>query len=109
MSQEHDKLSSAKSVIFRPGPGLRVDIEALAAELSRDNAKVTISDILREGISVFWPQIRAFLRARSAIGTIPPEDLAKIVDAARSTVELGLTPEEAETALRNALKAKIAG
>lgn len=107
MDHATDKLSAAKSIVFRAGITLREQLENLAKELSRPNSEVTISDILREGITVFWPQMRAYLRARNAIGSYSPDALARIVAAASKAGEFGLTPEEAIAALEEATTAKL--
>ena len=82
------KLSSARSLNFRPGPAIREAIEALAAETGRNP-----SDILRDGIAAYWPEIEALNRnlARNAA----PGEVATLrswVDGCAAAARLGLDP-----------------
>lgn len=101
------KVSASKSVVFRPGAQLRSDLDQLAAELSRPGADLTISDILRDGVTAFWPQIRSYIRTQAQIGAVNPIALDAIVAAGTRAHQLGLTPAEIEAALETALAAKL--
>lgn len=100
------RVSSAKSVGFRAGPELRDELERLAGRLSRPGAQVTISDILRDGVTAFWPQIRTYIRAQSRTGVIRPRTFASIVSAGTKAHLRGLTPADIRSALSAALSAK---
>jgi hypothetical protein len=100
------RVSSAKSVGFRAGPELRDELERLAGRLSRPGAHVTISDILRDGVTAFWPQIRTYIRAQSRTGLIRPRTYASIVSAGTKAHLRGLTPADIRGALSAALSAK---
>lgn len=100
------RLSSAKSVGFRAGPGLRRELEQLARLLSRPGTTVTISDILREGVTAYWPQIRSYIRAQSRTAMIEPRTYLSIVAAGTRAHRLGLSPREIKSALAQALAAK---
>jgi len=102
------RVSSAKSVGFRAGPELREELERLAGRLSRPGAQVTISDILRDGVSAFWPQIRTYIRAQSRSGLINPRTFASIVAAGTTAHRRGLTPADIRGALAAAVSAKTA-
>ena len=101
------RLSSAKSVGFRAGPGLRRELEHLAHRLSRPGATVTISDILREGVTAYWPQIRSYIRAQARTAKIEPRTYLSIVAAGTRAHRLGLSSREIKSALSQALAAKI--
>ena len=100
------RVSSAKSVGFRAGPELREELESLAERLSRPGAQVTISDILRDGVTAFWPQIRTYIRAQSRSGVIQPRTFASIVSAGTKAHLHGLSPADIRGALSAALSAK---
>lgn len=100
------RLSSAKSVGFRAGPELRRELVALARTLSRPGSQVTISDILREGVAAFWPQIRLYVRAQSNASQVPPRAFATIVAAGARAHRHGLTAAEIRVALSEAWQAK---
>ena len=100
------RLSSAKSVGFRAGPGLRRELEDLARRLSRPGANVTISDILREGVTAYWPQIRTYIRAQARTAMIDPRTYNSIVAAGTRAHRLGLTAREIKAALTQAIAAK---
>jgi hypothetical protein len=102
-------LSSAKSVGFRPGLELRAELDKLAAELSRPGVEVTLSEIIRDGVTAFWPQIRAYIRAKTQTGGLDPALLDRIVAAGTRAHQLGLSAEDIETTLAQALAAKLAG
>jgi hypothetical protein len=101
------RLSSAKSVGFRAGPGLRRELEQLARRLSRPGATVTISDILREGVTAYWPQIRSYIRAQARTTMIEPRTYLSIVAAGTRAHRLGLSSREIKSALTQALAAKV--
>lgn len=101
------RLSSAKSVGFRAGPGLRRELEQLARRLSRPGATVTISDILREGVTAYWPQIRSYIRAQARSAQVDPRTYLSIVAAGTRAHRLGLSPREIKSALDQALAAKV--
>lgn len=101
------RLSSAKSVGFRAGPGLRRELEHLARRLSRPGATVTISDILREGVTAYWPQIRSYIRAQARTTMIEPRTYLSIVAAGTRAHRLGLSSREIKSALTQALAAKV--
>lgn len=100
------RVSSAKSVGFRAGPELREELETLAVRLSRPGAHVTISDILRDGVTAFWPQIRTYIRAQSRTGVIRPRTFASIVSAGTKAHLNGLSPADIRVALAAALSPK---
>lgn len=100
------KLSSAKSVGFRPG-ALRGQLEALLADLQKRDPNARLSDILRDGVTAFWPQIEAFIRARTE-SRVSPEQLTKIVLVSASALQNGMTVDELETAILDAIEEKIA-
>lgn len=100
------RLSSAKSVGFRAGPGLRLELEQLARRLSQRGATVTISDILRMGVTAYWPQIRSYVRAQARTATIEPRTYLSIVAAGTRAHRLGLSPREIKTVLAAAIAAK---
>jgi len=100
------RLSSAKSVGFRAGPELRSELEHSARLLSRPGAAVTISDILREGVTAFWPQIRIYLRAQARVGGITPRSLTAIRAASTRAHQNGLSLAEIKSALQQALTVK---
>lgn len=102
-------LSSAKSVGFRPGHELRAELDKLAAELSRPGVEVTLSEIIRDGVTAFWPQIRAYVRAKTQTGGLDPALLDRIVAAGTRAHQLGLSAEDIERTLEQALAAKLAG
>jgi len=100
------RLSSVKSVGFRAGPGLRRELESLARRLSRPGATVTISDILREGVTAYWPQIRSYIRAQARAAAIEPRTYLSIVAAGTRAHRLGLSPREIKAALEQAVSIK---
>jgi len=100
------RLSSAKSVGFRAGPGLRRELEQLARRLSRPGATVTISDILREGVTAYWPQIRSYIRAQARTTMIEPRTYYSIVAASTRAHRLGLSSREIRSVLTQAVAAK---
>lgn len=102
------KISNFKSVGFRPGESLRLELEKLSEELSRPDRKVTISQILREGVTVFWPHIRAYMRAQAKRDSLPPEVVARLVVASIRAHQSGLHPSEIVQALSQALSKKQA-
>jgi hypothetical protein len=96
------KLSSGKSIGLR-SPELREKLEALHADLSRRDAKLGLSDLLRDGTLAFWPQIESYLRARTAKG-VPTADLARVTLICATLLEHGLTAEQVEAALEQLLE-----
>jgi hypothetical protein len=100
------RVSSVKSVGFRAGPELRAELERLAGRLSRPGAQITISDILRDGVTAFWPQIRTYIRAQSRTGVIRPRTFASTVSAGTKAHLRGLTLADIRCALSAALSAK---
>lgn len=95
----YEKLSGCKSVGFRPGEELRAELEKLAAELSCSGSILTISDILREGVSAYWLHIRAYMRAKARNRGIPIDVVDRIVAASIRAHQDGLDPQEIDHAL----------
>lgn len=81
------KLSMAKAVGFRPG-ALREKLDALSAATGRD-----ISDILRDGITAYWPEIEAL---NTTLGrSASPQEVTKVrewIDACTHAAKLGIDP-----------------
>ncbi len=102
----YEKLSCCKSVGFRPGEELRAELEKLSAELSCSGSILTISDILREGVSAYWVHIRAYMRAKARQRGIAIEVVDRIVAASIKAHQLGLDPQEIDRALDQALARK---
>lgn len=100
------KLSNSKSVGFRPGENLRIELEQLSAELCRRGSRITVSDILREGVTAYWIHIRAYMRARARAGNVPRKTAMRIIASALKAHQYGLEPGEITRALRQALEAK---
>lgn len=76
----------SKSVGFRANPELRSKIESLAGQTQRD-----ISDILRDGVVAFWPEIEALNRQLGRRATT--EDVARLrawMDAGREAHALNI-------------------
>lgn len=87
---EDPKLSAARSVNFRPGVVIVDALDALAKDTGRKH-----SDILRDSITAYWPEIEALNRnlARNA----SPADVAKVrqwIDACQQAAELGVDPAQ---------------
>lgn len=101
--------SRAKSVGFRAGSHLRQELESLSRELSTPAHPVTISDILRDGCTAYWPHIHAYMRARVRHRSITPRILAQLITAAVKAHRLGLKPADVERALNTALAARQLG
>jgi len=100
------KLSNYKSVGFRPGEHLRAELEKLSVELSTPASILTISDILREGVTVYWSHIRAYMRAKAGHCDLPTDVVDRIVTAGIRAHQLGLDPTEIDQALGRALDQK---
>jgi predicted DNA-binding protein len=85
---ETPKLSSARSLNFRPGPAIRAAIDDLAAETGRNH-----SDIIRDGITAYWPEIEA-LNRNLARNAAPGEvnQLRAWVDSCAAAARQGLDP-----------------
>ena len=96
------KLSARKSIGIRPGV-LRDRIDELYLDLRKEDSGLRLSDIVRDGLIQFWPQIEAFLRARKR-NTASQKDLVKLIQICVTTIENGVTAAEIEAAL-NALLA----
>ncbi len=100
------KLSNYKSVGFRPGEQLRAELEKLSEELSSPASILTISEILREGVTVYWSHIRAYMRAKAGRGGLPADVVDRIVTAGIRAHQLGLDLNEIDQALGRALDLK---
>lgn len=93
---------------LRTGAALRAALEELANELSTPLAPVTISDIARDGLLAFWPQIRAWHKARAADTSLTADEINRTVAAITKAHQLGLDVADIEAAITNALTAKAA-
>ena len=84
------KLSSSRTIGFRPGEKLRGLLDALSARTRRPH-----SDIIRDGLLGNWPQIESLNLALAGSG--PGEDadlLLSWLSACREAHRLGLNPRE---------------
>lgn len=88
---------STATIQFRPGD-LGGVINTLLLELQVKQPGLTKSDVVRDGLRAFWPQIAAYLLARqeSAVDTAT---LARIVGSCSRAIELGVTPDQLESRL----------
>jgi len=100
------KLSNSKSVGFRPGEELRIELEDLAAELCRIGSRITVSDILREGVTAYWVHIRAYMRTRARAGNVPRKTAMRIIASALKAHQRGLDASDITRALVQAIEAK---
>lgn len=87
-----EKLSSSATIGFRPG-ALRKKLDDLHADLIQLDSGLKLSDLLRDGLEAFWPQIEAYLRARQRSG-LEPARLAELTSLCAEAMKLGVTPEQ---------------
>lgn len=99
------KLSGSKSIGFRPG-ALRKQLDDLFEELAKQDAGLRLSDLVRDGLTAFWPQIEAYLRARQQT-KVDPAILAKLTVITAKAMEHGVTEEELEVLLSGLLEQKL--
>jgi hypothetical protein len=102
------KLSTAKSIGFRPGPELREEVDRLC-----NTSGWTTTDIARVGLQAFWPDIKALVEANPGK---PPKkadeirELRKFIDLCRSAQKRGVDPQKTLTdALESQLRVDAAG
>jgi predicted DNA-binding protein len=75
-----------RTISFRIAPELRQNLDTLATDTDRD-----ISDIIRDGLVAFWPEIEALNRQLGRRAT--PEAVARLrayIDAGQQAAALGL-------------------
>ena len=96
-SATREKLSSSKSIGFRPG-ALRGKLDTLYAELQKQDSGLKLSDVVRDGVTAFWPQIEAYLRARQQTN-LDPVQLATLTIVCAKALEHGVTAEQLEEQL----------
>lgn len=99
------KFSSSKSIGFRPG-FLRADLDALLGELQIHDSGLNLSDLVRDGLTAFWPQIAAYLRARQQT-KLDPQVLAQMTTICAKAIEMGLTPAQLEEQLAHLIEQKL--
>lgn len=99
------KLSEVPTITFRPG-SLGAKLADLAEELSTESAPITVSDILRDGLTAFWPQIEAYLTARQQT-QLDAGELAKLTSVCARVREHGISHEELERVLDDLLARKL--
>lgn len=90
MPSAEPKLSDGRSISFRPGAVLRSELEKLETETG-----IRISDQLRAGLTAFWPDISALIRATGARRVLPPEELADLrhfAQLCRNARDRGIDP-----------------
>jgi hypothetical protein len=104
-SPTHEKLSSTKSIGFRPG-ALRGKVDTLYTELLRHDSGLKLSDIIRDGVTAFWPQIEAYLRARQQTH-IDPVALAQLTIVCAKAIEHGVTPAQLEEQLDTLIERRL--
>jgi Arc/MetJ-type ribon-helix-helix transcriptional regulator len=98
-------LGDSKIIGFRPTPEIRREVDALIQELG---GRRTLSDALRDAVWAFWPQLRAYILATNRVGIVPPDQVTKLVAFIAQAGAAGLTPEEIEDSLHQALDANLA-
>lgn len=102
------KFSHATTISFRPGSDLRDELERLALEIAPAGTDPNISEIVRAGLTNFWPQIRAWHKARHADSGLTSSEIDRSVAAITKAHELGLSVSEIEQAIADALTEKAA-
>jgi hypothetical protein len=100
-----EKLSSSKSIGFRPGV-LRGQLDGLFSELAKNDTGLRLSDLVRDGLTAFWPQIEAYLRARQQT-KLDPVELSKVTVVAAKALENGITAEELEGMISDLMEQKL--
>ena len=98
-----EKKTRGKLIGFWPEPSFRLEVDELA-RLSN----WTISDIMRAGVTAFWPDMRALVLAHADQKKLTPEALAETREMLalwRSARERGI---DLKSALSNALNEQLA-
>lgn len=101
------KLSSAKSIGFRPGPLLSEKIAALQAEVAARGGALDVTDIIREGLLACWPQVSSHLLVRHTVAPAQADAVAQLVAICAKAIEHGITPAQIETALDAQLETNL--
>lgn len=99
------KISATEPIKFRPG-SLGHKIEALLTTLRRREPDIELSSVLRDGLEMFWPQIRAALLLRQRSGLEEKKIVALTLICAKA-VENGLTVERIEEILAEQLECSL--
>jgi hypothetical protein len=93
------KLSSAKSIGFRPGPLLAEKIATLQSDVAARGGSIDITDVIREGLLGCWPQVRTHLLVRHTTPPANADDVARLVAICAKALEHGVSPDQIEATL----------
>jgi hypothetical protein len=101
------KISAYEPIKFRPGP-LGEKIEALLAELRKREPAIELSSVLRDGLEMFWPQIRAGLLLRQRSG-LEDKKVVSLTLICAKAIENGLSIEQIEEVLNERMEGAYSG
>jgi hypothetical protein len=97
---------SENPVNFRAG-ALRPEMLRLLHTLRERDPFFSLSDLLRESFTAFWPQISAYLIARQQ-AKIDPKQLSRLTHSCARALERGVTVAEVDAQLCALLELKQA-